>query len=147
MVVSDIDRTAVLRAIEEFDRLGQDAFLQQHGFGRSRSYFLRHGGKLYDSKAIIGVAHGYSGDDRRPLLATPFSGGKATVAQTLRGLGFEVQVSAALPAGFAANNISAEGYAYWWSIISRPTPTRLAVAISGHRPSGATGGATSSMKI
>lgn len=114
MALSDIDRSAVLRAIEEFDRLGRDAFLQQHRFGRSQSYFLRHGAKLYDSKAIIGVAHGYSGEDRGSLPAAQFSGGEATVAQTLRGLGFEVQVSGAQPTAFAADNISPEGYANWW---------------------------------
>lgn len=114
MALSDIDRAAVLRAIEEFDRLGQDTFLQQHGFGRSRAYFLRHGGKLYDSKAIIGVAHGFSGGDRGPLAATQFNGGEATVAQTLRGLGFEVEVSAVPPVAAAADNVSPEGFAYWW---------------------------------
>lgn len=114
MALSDIDRAAVLRAIEVFDLLGRDAFLQQHGFGRSRSYFLQHGGRLYDSKAIVGVAHGYLGDDQGPLPATQFSGGEATVAQTLRGLGFEVQVSAVQPTAFAADNISPEGYASWW---------------------------------
>lgn len=115
MALSDIDRAAVLRAIEEFDGLGRDAFLGQYGFGRSRTYFLRHGGKLYDSKAILGVAHVYLGGGRSALTAGDFSGGEATVAQTLRYLGFEVQVSAvpsvpATPLG----NVSPEGFAFWW---------------------------------
>lgn len=114
MALSDIDRAAVLRAIEEFDRLGRDAFLQQHGFRRSRSYLLRHGGQLYDSKAIIGVAHGYSSGDRSPLAASQFTGGEATVAQTLRGLGFEVQVSATLSVPATLGNVSPEGFAFWW---------------------------------
>lgn len=114
MALSHIDRAAVIRAIEEFDRLGRDTFLRRHGFGRSRSYFLRYGGMLYDSKAIIGVAHGYSGGGRGPLAATQFTGGEATVAQTLRGLGFDVQVSAAPPATALADNVSPEGFAYWW---------------------------------
>jgi putative restriction endonuclease len=114
LALSDIDRAAVLRAIEEFDRLGRDAFLQQHGFRRSRSYLLRHGGQLYDSKAIIGVAHGYSGGDRSPLAASQFTGGEATVAQTLRGLGFEVQVSATLSVPATLGNVSPEGFAFWW---------------------------------
>lgn len=109
-----IDQAAVLRAVEDFDLLGRDAFLQQYGFGRSRAYFLRHGGKLYDSKAIIGVAHGYSGDDRGPLAATQFTGGEATVAQTLRSLGFEVQVSADSPAAAVADNVAPDGFAFWW---------------------------------
>lgn len=114
MALSDIDRMGVLRAIEEFDLLGRDAFLQKHGFGRSQAYYLRHGGKLYDSKAIVGVAHGYSESDRGPLLATQFSGGEPTVAHTLRGLGFEVQMPAVPPAAAATDNVSAEGFAYWW---------------------------------
>ncbi|WP_109465266.1 HNH endonuclease [Albibacillus kandeliae] len=114
MALSDIDRAVVLTAIEEFDRLGRDGFLQRYGFGRSRAYFLRHGGKLYDSKAIIGVAHGYLGENWGRLSATQFSGGEATVAQTLRGLGFEVQVSAVPPGASRADNLSPEGFAYWW---------------------------------
>jgi len=43
-----------------YDELGQDAFLSKHGFGLARSYFLtRATAKTYDSKAIVGVAHGY----------------------------------------------------------------------------------------
>ncbi|PQO21870.1 HNH endonuclease [Rhodobacteraceae bacterium WD3A24] len=114
MTLSDIDRAAVLRAITEFDQLGRDAFLHQYGFGRSLLYFLRHDGKLYDSKAIIGVAHGYSGSNRSALAATQFAGGEATVAQTLRGLGFQVQVSAGPPARASLGNVSPDGYAFWW---------------------------------
>lgn len=114
LTLSDIDGAAVLRAIEEFDRLGRDPFLQQYGFGRSRAYFLRHDGKLYDSKAIIGVAHGYSGDGRSALSAAQFTGGEATVAQTLRGLGFDVQASSAPLTGASLGNVSSEGFAFWW---------------------------------
>ncbi|MCA0919280.1 HNH endonuclease [Pseudooceanicola nanhaiensis] len=114
MGLSDIDRVAVLRATEEFDRLGRDAFLQKHGFGRSRSYHLQYGGKLYDSKAIIGVAHGYTGAGRRPLEASDFSGGEATVARTLRDLDFEVQTPAIPNTVAAASNVSPEGFAFWW---------------------------------
>lgn len=114
MALSDIDRSGVLRAVSEFDRLGRDAFLKAHGFGRSRSYFLLHDGRLYDSKAILGVAHGYATDTIGPLRNTQFSGGEATVAQTLRGLGFQVQVTS-LPDGSSADvNVSPEGFAYWW---------------------------------
>ncbi|MCE5975243.1 HNH endonuclease [Sinirhodobacter sp. WL0062] len=114
MSLSDISRAAVVQAIEEFDRVGRDAFLEIHGFGRSRAYLIEHDGKFYDSKAIVGVAHGYFGGDRRPLRATEFSGGEATVAQTLRGLGFEVRASDAprVPHSFA--NQAVEGVAYWW---------------------------------
>jgi hypothetical protein len=32
---SRVTRADVIRAIEEYDRLGQDHFLAQHGFGRA----------------------------------------------------------------------------------------------------------------
>ena len=59
MGLRDITRTAVLAAIAEYDRLGQDEFLDKYGFDRARSYLLIHNGKAYDSKAIVGVAHGF----------------------------------------------------------------------------------------
>lgn len=78
----------VLSAIEEYDKLGRDAFLKTYGYGPARDYFLVHDGKRYDSKAIAGVAH--RDVDGRPLRAEAFSGGNATVARALADLGFEV---------------------------------------------------------
>lgn len=91
MPLSDITREAVLKALDEYDQLGQDVFLDKYGFHPARSYLLVHGGKYYDSKAIIGAAHGYL-PGRKPLIAGDFSGGAATVAPRLRSLGFTVQV-------------------------------------------------------
>ena len=91
MGLRDITRTAVLAAIAEYDRLGQDEFLDKYGFDRARSYLLIHNGKAYDSKAIVGVAHGFLPEERA-LTARDFSGGEATVGRLLRGLGFTVQV-------------------------------------------------------
>ncbi len=60
MALADLtESAAVLRAIEEFDALGRQGFLDKYGFGPSREYFLRHDGSLYDSKAIVGAAYGY----------------------------------------------------------------------------------------
>ena len=73
--------------------LGQEAFLAKYGFDRSRSYLLIHDGKSYDSKAIVGAAHGV-GPGNQPLSAGEFSGGEATVGRLLRRLGFTVEVSA-----------------------------------------------------
>jgi 5-methylcytosine-specific restriction protein A len=91
MGLRDITRAAVLAAIDEYDRLGQDGFLGEYGFDRARSYLLIHNGKAYDSKAIVGVAHGFLPGERA-LSARNFSGGEATVGQLLRRLGFTVQV-------------------------------------------------------
>lgn len=90
MALSDItDREAVLSAIDEFEEMGRDAFLAKYHFGKARSYFLDYAGTLYDSKAIVGAAHGYQ--HGRPLTGDDFSGGDATVVPLLKRLGFSVK--------------------------------------------------------
>ncbi len=76
----------------EFDELGRDRFLAKYGFGRSSSYFLLEDGRRYDSKAIIGAAHGFEHPEVGPLRSGDFSGGEATVRRKLESLGFEVEV-------------------------------------------------------
>jgi hypothetical protein len=97
MALKDITRQAVLAAIAEYDRIGQPAFLSRYGFDPARLYLLVHDGKSYDSKAIVGAAHGYLAEES-PLAARQFSGGEATVGRLLRGLGFTVQVGDELTA-------------------------------------------------
>ncbi len=93
MALSDIQsRTAILAAVEKFNRLGREAFLEKHGFGHARRYFLDHDGQLYDSKAIVGVAHGYEFPNEGPLESSEFSGGEVTVKRKLEELGFKVRV-------------------------------------------------------
>ena len=93
MAFSDpISREAVLAAIAECDRLGRDAFLAKYGFGRAKRYFLDHAGREYDSKAIIGVAHGHQYPAKGPLGPHDFSGGDLTVRSKLQRLGFRVRV-------------------------------------------------------
>ncbi|GAA1758829.1 hypothetical protein [Agromyces humatus] len=89
MALSDVtDRQSVLDAIEEFDRLGRAAFLEKYGFREAREYFLEFAGERYDSKAIVGAAHFHQ--HGTALKARDFSGGSATVAKLLDGLGFAV---------------------------------------------------------
>lgn len=91
MSLSDIaDRRAIERAIDEADRLGQQTFLETYGFRPAKSYLLVHNGRRYDSKAIVGVAHGYQFPEQGPLTADQFSGGHATVVKLLRKLDFDV---------------------------------------------------------
>src|SRR3984957_4074926 len=97
MALSEITRDAVLEAIGEYDHLGQARFLERYGFDPARQYLLLHDGKRYDSKAIVGAAHGFLPGER-PLTAGEFSGGEATVGRLLRRLGFAVQVGEALTA-------------------------------------------------
>lgn len=82
-------RPAVLAAIAEFKDLRREAFLAKYKFGRARTYFIEFEGGTYDSKAIVGAAHGYL-PGREPLRASDFSGGELTVANHLRSLGFDV---------------------------------------------------------
>jgi hypothetical protein len=86
---SRVSRADVLRAIEEYDRLGQVQFLAEHGFGRATAYLLIHNGRSYDSKAILGVAYGFA--TGVPLASREFSGGVHGAAGVLRKLGFEIR--------------------------------------------------------
>jgi 5-methylcytosine-specific restriction protein A len=79
---------AVKRAIAECDELGREEFLKRYGYKHSRRYPLTHNGKVYDSKAIAGVAIGKQYGV--PLKATEFSGGAVTVVPLLTKLGFPV---------------------------------------------------------
>jgi 5-methylcytosine-specific restriction protein B len=96
MTLADLtEPNAVLKAIEEADALGRQSFLDKYGFSPSRGYLLRHDGRLYDSKAIIGAAHGYQHPERGPLKSTDFSGGEQTVQRKLEQLGFAVEARTA----------------------------------------------------
>jgi 5-methylcytosine-specific restriction enzyme A len=97
MAWRDVTREAVLAAVAEYDKLGQDDFLRKYGFDRARSYLLIHDGRAYDSKAIIGAAHGFLRGET-PLTSRQFSGGEATVGRLLRSLGFTVRIPAQLTA-------------------------------------------------
>lgn len=81
---------AVRDAMHEFDRVGREAFLSKYGFRPARSYFLSDNGKLYDSKAIAGVAYGIQHPERGHLTGRDFIGGDATVRPKLESLGFTV---------------------------------------------------------
>ncbi len=90
MSLNDLTVTSVSSAIDEFNALGRDQFLQKYGFSSARSYFIVRNGERYDSKAIAGAAHGYLGKESVPLKREEFSGGESTVARVLRKLGFDV---------------------------------------------------------
>jgi 5-methylcytosine-specific restriction endonuclease McrA len=91
------DRQAIIKAIEECDRLGRERFLEEYGFGQAKAYFLEHQGRHYDSKAIVGAAHGIQFPDLGPLTSSDFSGGENTVARLLEKLGFHVLISKKSP--------------------------------------------------
>jgi hypothetical protein len=76
--------------MNEFDELGRDQFLAKYGYRHAKRYFVRRNGKLYDSKAIAGVAVGFQYSDRGPMLNSEFSGGEGSVVRRLEELGFEL---------------------------------------------------------
>lgn len=80
---------AVIEAIEEFNEIGRTLFLKQYGYGPSREYFILHEGDFYDSKAILGAAHGFQFPDHGHLSHDEFSGGSQTISK-LEQLGFEI---------------------------------------------------------
>lgn len=82
---------AVKQAITECDELGREAFLEKYGYRYSRLYPMRYKGRVYDSKAIAGVAFGKQ--HGAALKSRDFSGGVATVVPILRKLGFEVRAA------------------------------------------------------
>jgi hypothetical protein len=89
MALSDIRAGHVRRALAECNRLGEAAFLARYDFAPSRSFLLLAGGRFYQSKAIVGAAHGYA--TGLPLSSHDFSGGEATVKRLLEKLGFTVR--------------------------------------------------------
>jgi 5-methylcytosine-specific restriction enzyme A len=89
VTLTDVTREGVLAALAEFERLGRHEFLRSTGFHRSREYYLLHNGQLYDSKPILGYAHGAS--TGTSLGPRDFSGGDKTAAYRLEVLGFEMQ--------------------------------------------------------
>lgn len=106
MALADISRTEILKALEECDRLGRDAFLSAYGFRRARSYLLVHDGRHYDSKAIVGAAHGFlPGERPLPPNAKGFSGGADHAARFLGRLGFDVVVDGLAPGELAADEL------------------------------------------
>ncbi|MGJ5813692.1 HNH endonuclease [Paludibaculum fermentans] len=83
------DRKAVLKALAEYDRMGQDGFLRKYNFGKALNHLILHNGRRYDSKAIFGRAFTIQ-FPAEPLTTNSFGGGIAQVVRPLRALGFEV---------------------------------------------------------
>lgn len=91
MPISEIkNRNSILAAIKEYDSLGEKNFLTKYRFGKSRKYFLKYSNRVYDSKAIVGVAYGREFPSQGYLKSEDFSGGFNTVQKLLEQLGFEV---------------------------------------------------------
>ena len=91
MPISDLtSRAAVQEAMAEFRDLGREAFLAKYGFGPALQYYVEYRGRLYDSKALAGVAYGKQYPSRGTYTADRFTGGAQTAVATLRKLDFRV---------------------------------------------------------
>ena len=95
--LTKLSRQAVEAALDEFVRIGRDAFLEKYRFGKARDFFVIHPvtGEACDSKAVVGAAYGMQYPQEGPLSHDVFSGGVATVVKLLRQLGFELSDSQA----------------------------------------------------
>lgn len=80
-----ITRDQVLETLASCDRLGVDGFLAANGYRDAVRFHLRHDGRSYPSKAILGVAAG--------LTAAEFFGGARGTVAPLARLGFHVRNS------------------------------------------------------
>jgi hypothetical protein len=70
-----VTRGDVLRAIQEYDRLGPEGFFSERGFGHTTTYDLVWDDRRYPPKAILGMAYEFAGipssPRRRPSGWTP----------------------------------------------------------------------------
>jgi len=83
-----VTRDDVLRAIQEYDRLGSERFFSAHGFAPARSYELVWDERRYPPKAILGTAYEFATGQR--LGAGDFEGGKTGAVAVLGKLGFTI---------------------------------------------------------
>ena len=85
----DVTRAEVLRAIQEYDRLGPEEFFSEHGFAPTTTYDLVWDERRYPPKAILGTAYEFATGQR--LGSRDFEGGKTGAVRVLQQLGFTVQ--------------------------------------------------------
>lgn len=85
----DVTRTEVVRAIEEYDRLGPEKFFAEHGFAPTTTYDLIWEQRHYPPKAILGTAYEFA--TGRRLASGDFEGGKSGAVKVLGNLGFTVR--------------------------------------------------------
>jgi hypothetical protein len=79
----------VIRAIDEYDRLGPKQFFSVHGFGPTTTYDLIWQDHPYPPKAILGTAYEFATGSR--LAPGDFEGGKTGAVSVLEKLGFTIQ--------------------------------------------------------
>lgn len=89
VVWDPVTRDHVVRALQEYDRLGPEKFFSAHGFAPTTTYDLVWDERRYPPKAILGTA--YELATGRRLAAGDFEGGKSGAVKVLGQLGFTVR--------------------------------------------------------
>ena len=84
-----VSQDNVLRALEEYDRLGPEGFFSAHGFAPTTTYDLVLDERRYPPKAILGAAYELATGER--LASGDFEGGKTGAVKVLERLGFTIQ--------------------------------------------------------
>jgi len=84
-----VTRDDVVRAIQEYDRLGAKEFFSEHGFAPTTTYDLVWQRHRYPPKAILGTAYEFATGQR--LASGDFEGGKSGAVKVLGNLGFNVK--------------------------------------------------------
>ena len=79
----------VVRAVNEYDRLGPEEFFSAHGFAPTTTYDLLWERRRYPPKAILGTAYELATGQR--LASGDFEGGKSGAVKVLGDLGFTVE--------------------------------------------------------
>jgi hypothetical protein len=79
----------VVRALQEYDRLGAERFYAEHGFAPTTTYELVWERRRYPPKAILGTAYELATGHR--LASGDFEGGKTGAVRVLGKLGFNVR--------------------------------------------------------
>jgi hypothetical protein len=85
----DVTRDDVVRAIQEYDRVGPERFFSEHGFAPTTTYDLVWDERRYPPKAILGTAYEFATGQR--LGSGDFEGGKSGAVRVLGKLGFTVE--------------------------------------------------------
>jgi hypothetical protein len=89
VVWNRVTRRDVLRAIREYDRLGAESFLSEHGFGPTTTYDLVFDERRYPPKAVLGAAYEFATGQK--LASGDFEGGKSGAVGVLEKLGFDIE--------------------------------------------------------
>jgi len=85
----NVAHTDVVRAIQEYDRLGPERFFSTHGFAPTTTYDLVWEERRYPPNGILGTAYELATGER--LASEDFEGGKSGAVKVLEKLGFTIE--------------------------------------------------------